>query len=149
MRVPSSLILSLMLNRLRRSTTEAGERKSCQQAKEERRETGVLGSCCGESRPPPRQGRLGHRVRQGCINADESMHSYLGCDCPSSAVPSEEPWPLSLEESGGGQGLWAQERWTAACAVKVGFGGHRQGVTFLKSASFLLFFKKPWLQAIC
>lgn len=74
------------------------------------------------------QGRLGQRARQGCTACWQGHAlTHLDCDCPSSAVPSKGPWPLSLEESRGSQGLWAQERWRAARAAEVGFGGHRQG----------------------
>lgn len=59
MRVPSSLILSLMLNRLRRSTLEVEERKkewqSHQWAEEGRGETGVGRLLQGEA--PPKEGR--------------------------------------------------------------------------------------------
>lgn len=145
MRVPSSLILSLMLNRLRRSTLKAGERKNGKElsiGQGGKRNWGVGQLLQGGA--PPKQVRVQSKAGPNNMLAKAHTLTHLGCDCLSSAVPSKGPWPLSLEESGSGQGLWAQEKWRAALLLRQLWWAQAGKVTFTKTSLFLLFFKKPW-----
>lgn len=102
MRVPSSLILSLMLNRRRRSTLGWGGEKSGKIVNRLRREEEELGggeAVAGTGPPQRRPARTEAGAHSMLARAHELTHS--GCDCLSSVVPSKGPWPPSLEESGG------------------------------------------------
>ena len=106
MRVPSSLILSLMLNRLRRSTLEKGEKKEWVRINRPRREEEKLGhwrTAAGKG-APRQEGAQSEKGLQSMLARARAL-THLGCDCPSSAVPSKGPWPLFLEENESSQVL--------------------------------------------
>lgn len=68
--------------------------------------------------------------------------THLGCDCLSSAVPLKGPWPLSLEESRSGQGLWAQEKWRAALLLRQALVGTGWESDFFKNATLFTIFQE-------